>query len=430
MQKQSFQHVALWGFLIGILFIVFIQFISNRNIDRLMQGNQSLLAELKIQNELRQIESHILTIESDIRGAIISGNPLFLVNVRDKINIISSDLLVLKNHLSSKSNATEVNNLEFLIKEKIAFSNHILNSFNANGKKSAEALVNTGRGQETRDSIMQVITLLDNSRQNKLLNIINSVKSNGRQVRIWAISLGIIACIFLILAFWYVVSISAEQKNMIAELNESERKVKEGALLKEQFLANMSHEIRTPMNAIIGFTNILKRTDLDTDQRQYVQNINSSGENLLALINDILDLSKMEAGMLHLEETNFSLRVLIASISAMFNEKIAEKNLSFTKDIAQDLPDIITGDAVRLTQILVNLLNNAIKFTEAGEVRMVLNLTSRTKERVGLRIQISDTGIGIAKEKQAAIFERFQQAEAETTRRFGGTGLGLSLIHI
>jgi signal transduction histidine kinase/CheY-like chemotaxis protein len=420
--------MALWGFLIGILFIVFIQFISNRNINQVIGGNQSLLAELRVQNELRRIESHILTIESDIRGSIISEKKLFLVDVRDKIKMISDDLSVLKNHLSSTSNLGEIKKLEILVNRKIEFSNQVLKSFNEKGKASAEVLVNTGRGQEIRDSIMQVINSLDSSRQNKLLAITDQIKSNGNQVRIWAMSLGFIACIFLIVAFWYVVSISTGQKQMIEELNDSERKIKEGAHLKEQFLANMSHEIRTPMNAIIGFTNILKRTDLNPEQRQYVQNINSAGENLLTLINDILDLSKMEAGMLHLEETNFSLHTLTNSISAMFTERIAEKGLLLKKEIAPDVPDIITGDAVRLTQILVNLLNNAIKFTEAGEVTMIVKLRTLTKEKAGLLIQISDTGIGIAKEKQAAIFERFQQAEAETTRRFGGTGLGLSIV--
>jgi CheY-like chemotaxis protein/two-component sensor histidine kinase len=215
---------------------------------------------------------------------------------------------------------------------------------------------------------------------------------------------------------------------MIADLNESRRKIKEASSLKEQFLANMSHEIRTPMNAIIGFTNILKRTNLEAEQRSYVQNIHSAGENLLALINDILDLSKIEAGMIQLEETNFSLRSLIGSIAAMLDEKIKEKKLYLTTEIKEAVPDIVTGDAARLTQILVNLLGNAIKFTEVGGVKLIVDVLHVDKDKVNLKFNIIDTGIGIAKEKQEAIFERFQQAEAETSRRFGGTGLGLSIV--
>jgi signal transduction histidine kinase/CheY-like chemotaxis protein len=248
------------------------------------------------------------------------------------------------------------------------------------------------------------------------------------QARIWGVIMGVIACGLLVFAFWYILSLSSRQQKMIADLNESERKIKEASSLKEQFLANMSHEIRTPMNAIIGFTNILKRTNLEPDQRRYVQNIHSAGDNLLSLINDILDLSKIEAGMIQLEETNFSLRSLVTSIAAMFDEKIKEKNLYLTTEVKEQVPDILTGDAVRLTQILVNLLNNGIKFTEEGGVKLIADVVELEKEKVKLKICIIDSGIGIAKEKQKAIFERFQQAEAETTRRFGGTGLGLSIV--
>ena len=302
------------------------------------------------------------------------------------------------------------------------------NIFRTNGKQAAEAMVNTGRGRILRENISSVITAIDSTRQAELTAIINANKRSGIQARLLGVIMGIIACGLLVFAFWYILNLSSRQQKMISSLNESERKIKEASSLKEQFLANMSHEIRTPMNAIIGFTNILKRTNLETEQRSYVQNIHSAGENLLALINDILDLSKIEAGMIQLEETNFSLRSLISSIAAMFDEKIKEKKLYLKIEVEEDVPDILTGDAVRLTQILVNVLNNGIKFTEQGGVTICVETLNMKEDKVKLRIKIIDTGIGIAKEKQAAIFERFQQAEAETSRRFGGTGLGLSIV--
>jgi CheY-like chemotaxis protein/nitrogen-specific signal transduction histidine kinase len=230
------------------------------------------------------------------------------------------------------------------------------------------------------------------------------------------------------MAFWYILNQGKQQQKIIKLLNESEKRSKEVAGMKEQFLANMSHEIRTPMNAILGFTNLLRRSTLNNDQRQYVQNIHSAGENLLALVNDILDLSKIEAGMMSLEETRFSLHSLLSSVGAMFSEKIKEKDLQFNIHIDKEVPDILTGDAVRLTQILVNLLSNAVKFTEAGTIQVHITLVQQTSDKVRIRIGMIDTGIGISAEKQQTIFERFQQAETEITRRFGGTGLGLAIV--
>jgi signal transduction histidine kinase/CheY-like chemotaxis protein len=428
MQNRPYHHIALWGFLIGILFIVFIQFFSGRSINRLAQLNSSLLNELRLQNDLHRLESGILTVESDVRGAVLSQDSGFLKNFNLKTASVNEDLAKLEKLLRSDKYAADLPKLHSLVEQKIAFNDSVATIFKTTGKLDAEAFISSRRGKTLRDSISSIINTIDNGKQSELINIINANKRSGLQARLWGVIMGVIACGLLVYAFWYILNLSSRQRKMIADLNESRRKIKEASSLKEQFLANMSHEIRTPMNAIIGFTNILKRTNLEAEQRSYVQNIHSAGENLLALINDILDLSKIEAGMIQLEETNFSLRSLIGSIAAMLDEKIKEKKLYLTTEIKETVPDIITGDAVRLTQILVNLLGNALKFTEVGGVKLIVDVVHVDKDKVNLKFNIIDTGIGIAKEKQESIFERFQQAEAETSRRFGGTGLGLSIV--
>ena len=428
MQKRPLKNIALLGFLIGILFIVFILFITSRNINQLINSNQALLNELRTRNDLRKMEADLLSVESDIRGAVISANPEFLSDVEEKIQHIDNALVRVNKELRSSITSGEVERLMSLVNRKVEFSREILDAFEKKGKPAAEAIINSGTGKLMRDSIVQIITVLDQSRQQKSLQITNTIKKSGSEAKISGAIMAILASILLVFAFWYILNLSTGQQRMISDLNISEKRLKEASSMKEQFMANMSHEIRTPMNAIIGFTNILKRTDLDPEQRQYVQNIHSSGENLLALINDILDLSKIEAGMLQFEETNFSLRSITSSVGAMFTEKIKEKQLSYRGEIAADVPDILSGDAIRLTQILVNLLGNATKFTEAGEISLSLKLVHASKKEATIEIKVADTGIGIAKEKQAKIFERFQQAETETTRRFGGTGLGLSIV--
>jgi signal transduction histidine kinase/CheY-like chemotaxis protein len=428
MQNRPYHHIALWGFLIGILFIVFIQFFSGRSINRLTQLNSSLLNELRLQNDLHRLESGILMVESDVRGAVLSQDSGFLKNLNLKTASVNEDLAKLEKLLRSDKYAASLPKLHSLVEQKIAFNDSVAAIFKTTGKLAAEAFISSRRGKTLRDSISSIINTIDNAKQAELINIINANKRSGLQARLWGVIMGVIACGLLVYAFWYILNLSSRQRKMIADLNESKRKIKEASSLKEQFLANMSHEIRTPMNAIIGFTNILKRTNLEAEQRSYVQNIHSAGENLLALINDILDLSKIEAGMIQLEETNFSLRSLIGSIAAMLDEKIKEKKLYLTTEIKETVPDIITGDAVRLTQILVNLLGNALKFTEVGGVKLIVDVVHVDKDKVNLKFNIIDTGIGIAKEKQESIFERFQQAEAETSWSFGGTGLGLSIV--
>ncbi|RYZ13615.1 MAG: hypothetical protein EOP49_54290 [Sphingobacteriales bacterium] len=215
---------------------------------------------------------------------------------------------------------------------------------------------------------------------------------------------------------------------MIRQLDASEKKEREAAKIKENFLANMSHEIRTPMNAILGFTTLLQKKQLEPEAALYVHTIRQSGENLLAIINDILDLSRIEAGMMRIEPAPFSVRSLAHSIETMFLEKTKEKGLLLSTSVADDVPDILEGDAVRLTQILVNLIGNAVKFTQQGSINIAIQSTSAGPQQVNLLISVNDTGIGIEKDQLPRIFDRFRQAEDSITRRYGGTGLGLSIV--
>ncbi|THU34796.1 response regulator [Niastella caeni] len=219
-----------------------------------------------------------------------------------------------------------------------------------------------------------------------------------------------------------------EQQKVESALKEARQQAIESANVKEQFLANMSHEIRTPINSVIGFTNLLQKTNLQEEQHQFVNLIQSASENLLTIINDILDISKIEAGMLRIEKNPFSLRGLCSSIETMFYHRAREKNLSFSLYIQDNIPDTLTGDAVRLTQILVNLISNAIKFTQKGGISINITTLKQKNDYIRLRFSVKDSGIGISTDKLDAIFERFQQGETDTTRKYGGTGLGLSIV--
>ena len=205
------------------------------------------------------------------------------------------------------------------------------------------------------------------------------------------------------------------------------KKAEESANLKDAFLANMSYEMRVPMKAIIGFSDILSERELGDQENEYVRMIKSTGENLLIIIDDIFDLSKIEAGMLVLENDYFSIKETLKTVNARLMEKAKEKKLELVFTCDEDVPDILLGDRRRLSQIIINLTGNAIKFTEKGEVQVHAKIHQQTDENTFIEFSVKDTGIGISPNKLDYIYERFRQVKSHTTREFGGIGLGLSI---
>jgi len=228
------------------------------------------------------------------------------------------------------------------------------------------------------------------------------------------------------------ISEELKEAKVIAELAtilaEDEKAKAESALQsKQQFLANMSHEIRTPMNAILGFTKIILKTDLKPKQKEYLDAIKTSSDGLIVLINDILDLAKVDAGKMTFEQTPFKMESSITTMFQVFDIKIQEKNLELVKEYDKKIPEVLLGDAMRLHQILLNLLSNALKFTEKGKITVAVRLVNEDKEKATIEFAITDTGTGILEDKLESIFENFQQATSSTSRIFGGTGLGLAI---
>ncbi|MBN1932559.1 MAG: response regulator [Desulfobacterales bacterium] len=222
-------------------------------------------------------------------------------------------------------------------------------------------------------------------------------------------------------------NLNKQLQKAIERANEMALAAKTANISKSEFLAVMSHEIRTPMNGVIGFTEMLLETDLNEDQIEYAKTIKRSGESLLSLINDILDFSKIEAGNLEFEEIDFDPELNAYDVCELIRPKVQKKPIEILLRIGDNIPSLLRGDPFRFRQVLTNLMGNAPKFTEAGEIELSLDIEEENKDRLKLHVKVRDTGIGIPRNKVDIIFRPFQQAHESTTRNYGGTGLGLSI---
>jgi two-component system sensor histidine kinase/response regulator len=232
---------------------------------------------------------------------------------------------------------------------------------------------------------------------------------------------------FEVVGSWQDITQRREMEEAAREARERESLAEQATRMKSEFLANMSHEIRTPMNAIIGMAFLALKTELTPRQRDYVGKIHQAGQHLLGIINDILDFSKIEAGKLTIERTGFDLEETMASVASLIGGKAAEKGLELIVDIDPAMPQYLVGDPLRLSQVVINYANNAVKFTDKGEVVIAARVLERDGDDLLLRFEVRDTGIGLTPEQQARLFQSFQQADSSTSRKFGGTGLGLAI---
>ena len=221
--------------------------------------------------------------------------------------------------------------------------------------------------------------------------------------------------------------VNSKLNKTVKELEESIKIAQNATKAKDDFFATISHEIRTPMNAIIGLSHLTLQTNLDNKQLDYINKIKNSGDHLLGLVNDILDFSKIEAGKLEIENIEFNINTILDNVSSMIALKAQEKGLEIIYDIDNSVPAIIKGDPLRLGQVIINLMNNAVKFTNKGEITLKARMSPLPKNKKLLIFEIIDTGIGITKEQIGNLFQSFSQASSETSRKYGGTGLGLTI---
>lgn len=347
----------------------------------------------------------ILADQGKYSQAITYGNEAltFYQDTGDVIGIsdVSGNLTRSYKFLGNYKKAFEMNTLHYQMRDSL------------NSKENQKAIIEL-QVQSNYDK-QKAIDDVENQKE----IAVQEAKTKSLQRISWAIGIGLLLISALAFVIFNKLKVTRKQKAIIEE---QKRKVEQSEKYKEQFLANMSHEIRTPMHAISGMTNILERNDHPKSQDVFLKAMRTSSDNLVVILNDVLDLSKIEAGKLEIDNISLNLEAVIENVIQILKFKAEEKGLVLSYKITEDVPTLVMGDPTRLNQILINLVGNAIKFTKKGSVKI---LVSSANDK--LNFEIKDTGIGIPKDKHNTIFKAFEQAKESTTRYYGGTGLGLNI---
>lgn len=428
LSARSFIIIIVLVFFIGTMALLALQYSSAKNTAMLIAGNTRLIAQQQKLNRLRDVERDMIWVESRIRAAVATDDTSHLEGIDEKISGILFSLGVLRAEGQKSDIDPDISTLEDIAVQKGNVKDDLLIEYSKTGKMDNLTPISNPQARRISNQIKESISGIYHQRQHNILSLerlnrqsVQESKRLSQWMMMLLVASGVGCCLFIIIRI-------LSRERLIAALDVSQKAATESARTKENFMANMSHEIRTPLNAILGFTNLLAREETASRSKEFINSIQVAGEDLLSIVNDILDLSKIQAGMIRIEKNPFSIRGLSSSLATLFHAGLKEKKLYLNIEIEPSLPEILMGDATRLTQILVNLIGNAIKFTERGGIQVLITGKNMQKNIVRLAVDISDTGVGIDQAKLGFIFDRFRQAEDSTARTYGGTGLGLSIV--
>jgi len=367
--------------------------------------------------------SALQDVETGARGYLVTGEDSFLGPYVSGKAKLSNGLARVESLPIALANPGAANLLREMVAEKVAVSDRMVSLKRADRDEEARLLVKSGAGKRPMDRIRRLLDHWEAREDAELAAARAATEHSARSMRATMTALSGAIVLLLVTVGWLTLAARREGRIIAERLRRGRDEAEAASRAKSRFLAVMSHELRTPLNGVIGMTHAIRTTELSAQQRRYVDVIAGSGESLVVLINDILDLSKIEAGKLDLDLQPFCLPDLIESALSLWTGATAEKGLSLDWSLSPDLPAWVMGDPVRLRQVITNLVSNAVKFTTAGGIRV----TATTGPDGAIRIAVADTGTGIAPEVQAKLFSEFTQADASTAGRFGGTGLGLAI---
>ncbi|AFY03020.1 ATP-binding protein [Bdellovibrio bacteriovorus] len=377
---------------------------------------------------VQAVEKSTLDLETGQRGYVLTQNEQFLKPYMDANDAIEKEFETLeKSAPQTLKVRPEYQALSELVRKKIEISEEVINKVRVGKLSAAIALVKSGEGKDVMDRLREAVNTVITNERARVLALKKESEITAQRNQLWqALGTGM-AFVLIIVAFFMTEYEGRQRRKLEKQLVHARNEALQASQMKSSFLANMSHEIRTPMNGILGMTEVLLDQNPESGIKKKIQIIRESALNLLSLINGILDLSKIESGKLELEESYFEPRKLIQEVINTVDYSAKSKGLELHASVSEQTPAAFSGDVLRLRQILINLLGNAIKFSSEGTVSLALNSFRSDQSRTMLQIQVKDQGLGMDEATLAKIFSPFEQADKSTTRKFGGTGLGLSI---
>ena len=409
-----------------LLLVLAAQFFTIRNLRSLQAGNQEAAVTFTINNRLQEIVNTAAVLEADVTRD--NAGKKNIQAITDSLAVMGYNASVfasLNVDTVTRNNFTKLNTF---IGKQVAVSFKIIEATEAANKALAKRYADSLITLKCGDSIYQTAINIEKGLEARLKNTFSKSTEASQKLSTLNKIFALIAIAAILILATIIVNRHRRQLSLIKALEKANDEVKKSALIKDQFLANMSHEIRTPLNAIKGFSGLLQQTTLNNEQQKFSDIIENSSNNLLNLVNDILDIAKIEAGKMTIEQREFDLVRMLQTLEAMFMNTAKEKQLDFSWQIDTNVPQYLQGDPDRIYQILVNLVSNAFKFTNKGFVKLAVASASENEKEITLQFKVQDTGIGIPLKKQDIIFERFQQAENTQENMQKGTGLGLAIV--
>ncbi|MBL7702546.1 MAG: response regulator [Ferruginibacter sp.] len=409
-----------------MLLIMAAQMFTIKNLRGLKTGNQEAAVIFTINNRLQEIVNTAAVLETRmIRNELTRNKTKPVIDSLVSLGYNGSVLEKLNVDSSTSGNFLKLNQL---IRRQVAVSFKIVEAADSGDGGLKKQYVDSLAGLMLSDSIYKAAINIEKGLEARLKNTFSRNTEASQKLSALNKIFAIIALAAILILGTIIINRHLRQVSLIRQLEKANEEVKKSALIKDQFLANMSHEIRTPLNAIKGFSRLLHQTPLNQEQQKFSEIIEDSSNNLLNLVNDILDIAKIEAGKMVVEAKEFDLKRMLQTLESMFMNTAREKQLEFSWQIADGVPQFLHGDADRIYQVLVNLVSNAFKFTEKGFIKINVFKQAESDEEISLQFCVQDSGIGIPLKQHDLIFERFQQAGSPQESMQKGTGLGLAIV--